>query len=117
MVKEGHDSTVRPKVQTYEFDNGRMFLDAWASDGKANLSKPFLGRMRVLQVLACTSISLVLVLSDWGGGEHVFSPLRRGLLAWWDRFREMDTADVAKARSVGAPIGPRGSSRNREARE
>ena len=35
MVKEGHDSTVRPKVQTYEFDNGRMFLDAWASDGNA----------------------------------------------------------------------------------
>ena len=45
MVKEGHDSTVRPKVQT-EFDNGKMFMDAWAADGKAMFS-PSLGLVTV----------------------------------------------------------------------
>ena len=34
QVKEGHDSTVRPKTRTWEFDNGRKFLDEWAADGK-----------------------------------------------------------------------------------
>ncbi len=104
MVKEGHDSTVRPKVQTYEFDNGRMYLDVWAADGKAQLSKTFLGRLRVLKVLACVTIPAVLIFSDWGEGTHCFTQVRDGLLSWWRTFSQMDEADVAKGRSVGAPL-------------
>ena len=104
MVKEGHDSTIRPKVQTYEFDNGRMYLDVWAADGKAQLSKTFLGRLRVLKVLACATITTVLIFSDWGEGTHCFTPVRDGLTSWWRTFSQMDVADVAKGRSVGGPL-------------
>ena len=104
MVKEGHDSTVRPKVQTFEFDNGRMYQDVWAADGKAMLSKSFLGRLRVFQVLACAAIPLVLVFSDWGEGTHVFTPVRKATLAWLRRFSQLDEVDVAKGRSVGQPL-------------
>ena len=104
MVKEGHDSTVRPKVKTYEFDNGRLYLDVWAADGKAALSKAFMGRMRVLKVLACAAIPAVLIFADWGDSTHVFTPVRRGITAWWQTFVQMDVADVAKGRSVGEPL-------------
>mmetsp|Transcript_29645 Transcript_29645/g.76627 ORF Transcript_29645/g.76627 Transcript_29645/m.76627 type:complete len:127 (+) Transcript_29645:79-459(+) len=110
MVKEGHDSTVRPKVQTYEFDNGRMYLDVWAADGKATLSKTFMGRMRVLKVLACAAIPAVLVFSDWGEGTHVFTPIRQSLTAWWRTFVQLDVADVAKGQSVGTPLPPHSAS-------
>ena len=109
MVKEGHDSTVRPKVQTYEFNNGRLYMDAWAADGKANLSRTFQGRMRVLNVLLCVGMGTTLIFMDWAGNsEHVFSPVRRVALTWWRNFNRLDVADVAKARSVGEPIPPRG---------
>ena len=101
MVKEGHDSTVRPKVQTYEFDNGRMYLDAWASDGKANLSRTFLGRMRMLNVFLCVGMGGVLLCADWGDQEHIFSQLQRTTKGWWRTFITMDEADERKARSVG----------------
>ena len=104
MVKEGHDSTIRPKVQTYEFDNGRMYLDVWAADGKAVLSKTFMGRLRVFKVLACVAIPTVLIFSDWGDGSNCFTPVRDGLKSWWRNFAQMDEADVAKGRSVGSAL-------------
>lgn len=104
MVREGHDSTVRPKVQTFEFDGGRMFLDAWASDGKPALTRNFQGWLRVLGVVTMTSFGIVLVLADWDKAthhqDHVFSSLQRGIRGWWATFIQMDEADVAKARSV-----------------
>lgn len=101
MVKEGHDSTVRPKVQTYEFDNGRLFLDSWASDGKPSFSRRFLGSMRVLNVILCVGMGAVLVSGDYGDQEHVFTPVQRGFRNWWQTFIEMDVHDVRKAQSVG----------------
>ena len=105
MVKEGIDSTVRPKVQTYELDGGRLLLDSWAADGKPALSRKFVGLVRVGGVFALTGCSAVLLLSDWSGvtkgQEHVFSELQRSLHTWWRAYTEMDVADVAKARSVG----------------
>lgn len=100
MVKEGHDSTIRPKVQTYEFNNGRLFLDAWAADGKPLLSQAFLGRVRVLNVAMCTMAGICIVFGDWGEREHAFTPVRHAALAWWDTFVRMDSADLAKARSL-----------------
>ena len=104
MVLEGHDSTVRPKVKTYEFDGGRMYLDSWAADGKPVLSKRFLGLSRAGGVVAATGTLFMLVLSDWndvaGDKEHVFTPVQRGVRTWWSRFTEMDEFDVIKARSV-----------------
>lgn len=105
MVREGADSTVRPKVQTYGFDNGKIFLDSWAADGKPMLSRQFQGWTRVLGVFTVTAAAFSLVLSDWStvtqSEEHVFSSLQRGVRSWWATFVEMDEFDVAKARSVG----------------
>ena len=101
MVKEGHDSTVRPKVQTYEFNNGKLYRDVWAADGKAQLSKTFLGRLRVFNVLACIAIPVALISADWGEERHIFTPVREGCVAWWKNFIELDEADLAKAHSVG----------------
>ena len=101
MVKEGHDSTIRPKTTTYEFDNGRLYQDVWAADGKHQLSKSFLGRLRVAKVLACAAIPAVLIFADWGEGSHCFDYVRDGLSGWWSTFTAMDVADVAKGRSVG----------------
>ena len=111
MVKEGNDSTVRPKVQNYEFDNGRLYLDAWHADGKAMLSKRFTGWARVATVLSCAFIAPLLVFSDWGEHEHVFTPVQRSVRAWWDQFIQMDVADVAKGESVGISMSTRDSSR------
>lgn len=115
MVKEGVDSTVRPKVKTYEFDGGRMFLDAWAADGKPMLSQRFQGWTRVLGVVSFTGAVCALVLSDWSSAtnyreEHVFSSLQRGIFSWWHGFIEMDEADVAKAMTVHRPGKPRSAS-------
>ena len=109
MVKEGHDSTVRPKVLTYEFDKGRMLLDSWAADGKPALSRYFQGWMRVLGVLTVSAATASLVFSDFThtDNDHVFSGIRRSLLAWWSTFIALDEADVAKARRVHAK-GDRG---------
>ena len=109
MVKEGHDSTVRPKVRTYGFDGGKLFLDVWAADGKPVLSKNFQGWMRVLGVLTMTGMGFSLVLSDWGSvsqnQEHVFSAVQHAIFGWWAKFIEMDEFDVAKARSVARRSG------------
>jgi len=37
---------------------------------------------------------------DWGEEEHIFSGIRRPVHAWWQRYTELDVADVAKANSV-----------------
>ena len=100
MVKEGHDSTVRPKIQTFEYDNGRLFLDAWAADGKPNFSRKFIGWSRVANVLGCAAACGVICMSDWGPGETCFSPVQRVTRSWWASFSEMDVEDVKKARSV-----------------
>lgn len=104
MVQEGHDSTVRPKLQTYEFSNGKLYLDQWASDGKPHFDRATQGRMRALLVFSCVTIGFGCLLRDWGSEENLFSPVRRGLLGWWRTFTALDAADVAKARSVGPPI-------------
>eukprot|EP00962_Isochrysis_galbana_P021696 scaffold6412_cov153-Isochrysis_galbana.AAC.2 len=100
MVKEGHDSTVRPKLQTWEFDNGRAYLDQWAADGKPMWSKRTLGAYRAAGVLLAAAITPLILLSDWGEKETVLSPLQRVCWSWWATFSAMDEADVAKARSV-----------------
>ena len=114
MVKEGHDSTVRPKVVTYEFEKGRMLLDAWAADGKPALSRYFHGWMRVLGVVTITAASVSLVLSDFSHTEqdHVFSGLRRSVLGWWTTFVALDEADVAKAMAVRQAKGQANSDRS-----
>ena len=96
MVKEGHDSTVRPKVQTYEFDNGRLFLDSWASDGKPSFSRRFLGSMRVLNVILCVGMGAVLISGDYGDQEHVFTPVQRGFRNWWQMPRDGQCAQGAE---------------------
>ena len=104
MVKEGSDSTVRPKVQTYEFHGGRLLFDAWAADGKPMLSRNFQGAMRMLGVVSMTCAGVALVFSDWSrvaqNQDHVFTSFQRFVRSWWATFIEMDEADVAKARSV-----------------
>ena len=106
MVKEGADSTIRPKVTTYEFDRGKLFLDAWAADGKPMPSQHRLAVYRVLGVVTLTSAAIALVLTDWGqltnGREHCFTPVQKFAFAWWNRFIEMDEADVAKAMELKA---------------
>lgn len=89
-----------PKLQTYEFDNGRVFLDAWAADGKPMLSGKFIGKFRAMGV-ACAVVSVPIVLFwDWGPDENVFSPFQRGVAHWWSTFVALDKWEVAKARSV-----------------
>ena len=105
MVKEGHDSTVRPKLQTIEFDNHRPFLDSWAADGKPMISRAAMSRLRAANVfLVCTLPLSFMLFVDWGEKEHVFSPVQRAARGWWRTFTEMDVADVAKGLSVGRPV-------------
>ena len=103
QVKEGHDSTVRPKTRTWEFDNGRKFLDEWAADGKPALSKVHLQRVQMFKVLVAGLLlppMILLIDSGGSGGETCFSPLQRQFQSWWSAFRAIDAADVAKARAV-----------------
>ena len=102
MVKEGHDSTHRPTLKTYSFDNGRPFLDQWKADGKPMWSRRVLGRFNALAVLASAAAAPMLLFSDWGEEETVISPVQRGVRDWWQTFVALDKGDVAKARSVGA---------------
>ena len=104
MVKEGHDSTYRPKVQTFEFDNGKLYLDAWASDGKSNFSRRFIGWSRVAHVFAVTGMAVTLFFSDYGHEEHIFADARRMTMRWWAHFVELDVHDVKKAKSVDGPL-------------
>ena len=104
MVREGHDSTVRPKLQTYEFDNGRLYLDQWAADGKPAWGRIGQGRLRALAVFSCFAVPFGFIFVDFGDEEHVFSPVRRTLLNWWRTYTTLDVLDVAKACSVGPPI-------------
>ena len=103
MVKEGVDSTVRPKVTTYEFDNGRIFMDVWAADGKPVATKRAKAISRVVGVITLTA-ACGLVMSDWTantmGKDHVFTPVQRFVRNWWRRFIRMDDFDGAKAMSV-----------------
>eukprot|EP00967_Tisochrysis_lutea_P133538 scaffold234564_cov30-Tisochrysis_lutea.AAC.1 len=100
MVKEGHDSTVRPKLQTWEFDNGRAYLDQWAADGKPMWSRRTLGRFRAISVLVTAGITPLILLSDWGEKETILTPFQRIYWKWWTTFIAMDEGDVVKARSV-----------------
>ena len=107
MVKEGFDSTVRPKIQTYEFNEGKLYLDQWASDGKPHFSRAWLGRGQAALILLTATTSLGCLMYPWegeSGKEHVFTPVRRGLAAWWEKFTALDVVDIAKAQSVGDPI-------------
>ena len=70
MVREGHDSTVRPTVQTYEFSGGRAYLDSWSSDGKPNLSRRFIAWSRVGNVALCTCMAAVLIFAEEAVGQH-----------------------------------------------
>ena len=53
MVKEGHDSTVRPKLETYVYCQQRKewLFDRWAGDGKAGFGRGALRKLEVLKVL------------------------------------------------------------------
>ncbi len=104
MVKEGHDSTVRPTLKTWEFDQkGRKYLDEWAADGKPQLSHKVLARVRFLKMFAALTIPLIFVVIDYGNQEHAASALQRRLRAWWCTVVQLDDADVAKARTVSFP--------------
>ena len=100
QVKEGHDSTVRPKTHVYEFDNGRQFMDQWAADGKPALTRVHLRRVQFWKVLLAGILPPVLLLMDYGKGETFVSPAQRAFYSWWCAFTAIDAADAAKARAV-----------------
>ena len=107
QVKEGHDSTVRPKVETWEFDNGRRYLDAWAADGKPYFSRSIQSRIRVAKVASMIVLPMWCVLCMDTGQDpdnHVFSVPRNAFWNWYMRFVEFDKFDMRKARSVGGPL-------------
>ena len=104
MVKEGHDSTVRPRLQTWEFDpdSGRKYLDVWEAEGKPNFSRLFLSRIRVAKVLSVLLIPPLVIFSyDDVGKETAITPIQRGFSSWWSAFTALDEADVRKARALG----------------
>ena len=102
MVKEGHDSTERPKLKTWEFDEGRRYLDEWKDQGKPALSKTVHRRIRVAKVLTLLSVFPAIAFVDFGPEETVVSPLQQRMQAWWGKFIALDISDVAKARTVRA---------------
>ena len=63
-----------------------------------------LARLRALSVFCCLTMPVGLMFCDFGEGEHVLSPIHRGITSWWRTFTALDVADVAKAQSVGEPI-------------
>ena len=98
--REGQDTTLYPKLKTWEFDQGKPFLDEWSSDGKPYFSRKIQTRIRVAKaVLPFVLIPLVLGFDD--GSETVFSPMQRTFYSWWTTFTALDHADVQKAQSVG----------------
>eukprot|EP00327_Prymnesium_parvum_P000542 CAMPEP_0182827992 /NCGR_PEP_ID=MMETSP0006_2-20121128/17229_1 /TAXON_ID=97485 /ORGANISM="Prymnesium parvum, Strain Texoma1" /LENGTH=156 /DNA_ID=CAMNT_0024955313 /DNA_START=112 /DNA_END=581 /DNA_ORIENTATION=- len=106
QVKEGHDSTVKPKIEVWEFHDGRRYLDAWAADSKPYFSRTFVSRVRAAQVAFCAFLVL-----PWGllsmeidgvtEREHVLTPLRNFFWSWYGNYMKMDHYDLKKARSVG----------------
>lgn len=107
QVKEGHDSTVRPKLASYEFDQGKLYKDEWAADGKPYLSRYAQGRVRAAKIFGCVSVSVcsVLLFGRLDGGEdHVFTTLQRPIYRWFNAFIKFDRYEEAKARSVGWPL-------------
>ena len=101
MVKEGHDSTVRPRLQTWEFDpdSGRKYLDVWEAEGKPNFSRLFLSRIRVAKVLSVLLIPPLVIFSyEDDGKDTAITPIQRGFSSWWSAFTALDEADVRKAR-------------------
>jgi hypothetical protein len=101
QVKEGHDSTVRPKMLVFEFDGGRKYIDEWAADGKPSLTRAQMRRVQSWKILAAVVVPPVLLLIDYGSGETMMSPLQRRFQGWWRHFCALDSADVAKAYSGG----------------
>ena len=117
MVKEGHDSTVRPRLQTWEFDpdSGRKYLDVWEAEGKPNFSRLFLSRIRVAKVLSVLLIPPLVIFSyDDAGKDTAITPIQRGFSSWWSAFTALDEADVRKARALGP--SPRAPPRGRRGR-
>lgn len=109
QVKEGNDSTVRPKLAHWEFDQGRRYLDVWAADGKPYFSRGFLSYVRVAKVFCSVTIPFYFVLFAFDGThgkENIFTPIQRPFWAWWHTFAQLDHADMAKARSVGGALQP-----------
>ena len=110
--REGQDSTIYPKLKTWEFDQGRPYLDEWASDGKPYFSRKLQTRIRVLKVvLPFVALPFAVLGVDYGPGETVFSPIQRAFHSWWSTFTALDHADIQKAHSVGGgrwmPRAPR----------
>ena len=104
QVKEGHDSTVRPKLNTWEFDTrGRRFLDEWKADGKPMLNTKVLGRVRFTKMFFALMLPVWVVAVDWGQQEHVMSEVQRRYWGWWGSFARLDDVDVAKALTVRYP--------------
>ena len=110
QVKEGGDSTVFPKLRTFEFDRGKLFEDVWTADGKPYLSQRVLSRVRACKVFLAISLPVWGFLTferlDSPGEDHVFTLLRQPLLQWWSDFTAFDKHDLAKACSVGSAEFP-----------
>ena len=101
QVREGHDSTVRPKMLVFEFDGGRKYIDEWAADGKPSLTRAQMRRVQSWKILAAVIVPPILLMIDYGHGETVTSPFQRRFQRWWYRFCALDSCDVAKAYSGG----------------
>ena len=113
MVLEGQDSTIRPKVQTFHFDNGKLFMDAWAADGKANFSRRFIGWSRVGNVLACTGAAALFFFCNEYEEDNCFAYARTSVETWWSTFTQLDVADVQKAKGASMMLQwVRGGSRS-----
>lgn len=116
-MKEGHDSTVRPTLKTWQFDqHGRKYLDEWAADGKPQLGHKVLGRVRFAKMFFALTIPVVFLAIDYGTQEHAATALQRRLRAWWCKVVQLDDADVAKARTVSFPESWRPAPRTGEER-
>ena len=101
QVKEGHDSTVRPKMLVFEFDGGRKYIDEWAADGKPSLTRAQMRRVQSWKILAAVIVPPILLMIDYGHGETFTSPFQRRFGRWWHHFCALDSVDVAKAYSGG----------------
>ena len=101
QVKEGHDSTVRPKMLVFEFDGGRKYLDEWAADGKPGLTRAQMRRVQSWKIFFGVVVPPILLLIDYGEGETFATPFKRRVESWWRGFCALDSADVAKAYAGG----------------
>ena len=101
QVKEGHDSTVRPKMLVFEFDGGRKYIDEWAADGKPSLTRAQMRRVQSWKILCAVLVPPILLLVDYGQGETFATPFQRRFWHWWHTFCALDSVDVAKAYAGG----------------